>query len=982
MLFWLCAQAATAGPGGALPWFNTTTPYLIYYGPWTTAQVDYARLNYRLVIVDAHNITAAQVAAIHRGPDNLAGTADDVPVLGYVSVGEDDRPAAPVVGDGLGPRVDPRSSGSLPLSTITNALGWPSPGGVGYASYYLDTKTNPDGQPDRNPTFGGCYVNAGAPAWWTTLKAMTIATDGNAGLDEVLTTNTGKALNCDGVFLDTIDTCAPNSFGGTTYEWTAPGMQSFVQRLSASYPGKLVMANRGLFFYDPNYEHYAYTLRPYINLVMFESYFTDSNNADQTNAFFADNKYDYAPKLNAEAGRPDGFNLVALGYDHTPPLSPAIITQDYTESMGTQGWPLYRTDPSLTEPFNTNAVFWLSTNADTQPPVWDSTAAQSATPPMPRVGIQAAARADQFVTVLWDVARDQTDPVHYNVYYTSNPPLNFATATRLAHVPPGQPTNYLSATGPGIYPYQYTIAGLSNGVRYYFAIRAEDSAVPAHEDTNVVVLSAVPGAAGAAGTFRTISIDGDFSDWTGVPWAWQGAPPDGNPVNFSGVQFANDASNLYGHFLLASNAAPFSDYNTHLFVDRDDNAQTGYAVTGAAFGSEMMVESGVGYDQRTGSFNAGTVSNLGWALAPAGVNREFEFRLSLESAYADGTPVLGTNTFRLMLQDSRGSEVAIATGLPYRLASAPPSTYAHLSVDGGFNDWTNVPILATAVRGTSAVSFATLALANDNDYLYLRFSLYAPGSPFSDANSHLFIDTDMDAVTGYRPTGIALGSELVIESGVGYDERSGSFAGSAVSGLDWAMAPSGAGTNFELRLSRLARYADNSLVFTNPAIRLSLQDNRGSVITIQGIVYTFAWGGPYEDWRALYFTPAQLAIPAISGDGGDASGDGIPNLLKYAFDLPPLAVNSPANPNLPHALVQSAGGTNYFAVRFTERNAPAGVQYIPEVSTNLEVWDSTGTDFSQVGAVTNADGTSTVTLRLQGPMQNTPPRFVRIGIGK
>src|SRR5262249_36842188 len=157
--------------------------------------------------------------------------------------------------------------------------------------------------------------------------------------------------------------------------------------------------------------------------------------------------------------------------------------------------------------------------------------------------------------------------------------------------------------------------------------------------------------------------------------------PDTNVINFENVQFANDGNYLYGHFTLSSKAAPFADYNTHLFIDRDANQQTGYQVSGALFGSELMVESSNGYDQRNGSFNAGTVANLGWALAPAGSNTEFEFRASLAASYADSTPVFTTNMFRLMLQDNRGNELATATGIPYVLALLPPSTYSHVAVD-------------------------------------------------------------------------------------------------------------------------------------------------------------------------------------------------------------------------------------------------------------------------------------------------------------
>jgi hypothetical protein len=973
---WGVPAVANNPPAG----FNANTPYLIYYGPWTAAQVDFARLHYRLVIVDVHNIKPAQIATIQRGPDNLAGTADDVLVLGYISLGEDSRPGAPFKGDGLGPRIDPRSADTVPLSSITNVLGLPSPAGTNYASYYLNSKSNPTGVPDEDGVYSSFYVNGGAPAWWTVLKSMTIVTDGNSGLDELLTTNVGSGFNCDGLFLDTLDTCAPNSFGATTYEWTSPGMQTLVQRISTNYPGKVLLGNRGLFFYNPNYKQYSYTLRPYLNMVMFESYFNDSG-TNEISTSFLDNKFDWAPKLNAEAGRPDGFAVVSLDYDHTPALPQSIINQGYLESMVIQGWMYYRSNPSLTSAFNTNAAAWLATNVDVAPPVWNSTAAQSSTAPMPRVGIQQAVAASQSVTVRWDLANDQTLPVHYNVYYAPvtngpvTPQLNFAAATKLSRVRPALPAAYTNGTGPGIFPYEYTVPGLSNGVRYYLALRAEDSASPVHEDTNSVVLLAVPGTNGAAGNFRNITIDGDFSDWTGVPWAWQGTP-DGNPLNFIKVQFANDASNLYCHFVLASNAAPFSDYNTHLFVDRDDNAQTGYQSTSAAFGAEWMIESGAGYDERNGSFNAGSLSGLGWALAPAS-GTEFEFRVSLAAKYPDDTPVFTNTPFRLLLQDNRGGEVATGNGLPYLLTPAAPSTYRHVSMGGRMGDWADIPIIATAPATGSNVVFANASVANDNDFLYLRFALRSPAAPFSDYNTHLFVDTDTNPATGYHSTAFSIGAEFMVESGVGYDERSGVFAGSTLGGLGWTLAPTGIGTNFELAVSRQARYADNSLVFTNPAVSLVLQDDRGSVMTAAGILYSFAWGGPYEDWRAAYFTAAQLTNPAVSGDDADASGDGIPNLVKYAFDLNPLEVN---HPTLPAGFLETSTGTNFFDYQFVELNAPSGITYTPQVSTNLVAWDSTPNHFMQVNSAVWSTNAAVVTLRLAEPVDATPVQFVRLAI--
>jgi hypothetical protein len=216
---------------------------------------------------------------------------------------------------------------------------------------------------------------------------------------------------------------------------------------------------------------------------------------------------------------------------------------------------------------------------------------------------------------------------------------------------------------------------LTNGATYFFAVRAEDSATPSHEDTNAVNIAAVPGTSGATGNYKTITIDGAFSDWAGMPWAYQGSM-DTNSVNFADVQFANDTNYLYGHVKLFSPYAIFSDYYTHLFFDTDDNSQTGYQVEGALFGSEMMIESGYGYDQRNGSFNAGSVSGLGWAIAPSLSATEFEFRVSLASLYPDGTNVFGPNPMRLLMQDDRGPELAVETGIPYVLAAPQPGPLA------------------------------------------------------------------------------------------------------------------------------------------------------------------------------------------------------------------------------------------------------------------------------------------------------------------
>ncbi len=108
---------------------------------------------------------------------------------------------------------------------------------------------------------------------------------------------------------------------------------------------------------------------------------------------------------------------------------------------------------------------------DTTPPVWDTT-----------TGIQEAVGCDQRATVQWNNATDASSPpVKYNIYYSTTSPIDFETATKLTDVPAVVGTDY---------DWEYYVTGLTNGVTYYFAVRAEDSAVPPNEDSNTVELSA------------------------------------------------------------------------------------------------------------------------------------------------------------------------------------------------------------------------------------------------------------------------------------------------------------------------------------------------------------------------------------------------------------------------------------------------------------------------------------------------------------
>lgn len=972
-----------------MPGIDTSTPYLIYYGNWTPTQIETARTDYAMVILHpVSNITAADIAVIQRGADNIVDTADDVLVLAYISVGEDDRPGAPVTGDGTGPRVDPRADDTEPLAGIA-PLGVASPNGTGFASYYLDD-TDPDGQPDTNTIFGGAFVNAGDPAWYQVVRNNEKDVDGVSGLEEILTDSVGNALACDGVFLDTLDTPAPNSFGSTLFEWTAPGYQTLLAQISADYPDKIILGNRGIFFYNPNLKQYEFNIRPYLNLILFESYYTDSSDANVSSPFFDDNKFNWAPKLNAEAGREDGFTILCLGYDHPATIPQSVKDQDYVESMREQGWPLYRTNGALNTAFNLDAMTWLAANPDGDEPTWDSTAATSADSdpgtagnqaPAPRVGVQEAIALDGAVTLRWDVARDQTGPVRYNIYVTDAATLDFATATKLSDVATDIPAAYKSGagTGAGVYAYEATVSGLVNATTYQFAVRAEDGAVPSNEEANTVTLAATPQ---PAGNFATIAIDGGFTDWDGI------APmfidqDEGTAVDFVEVWAANDADFLYLRFNLEMPAAAFSDFNTHLFVDADNNSATGFVPGGSIFGSELMVELGIGYDQRGGGFNEGVTGSTGWAISPTGVAPEFELRVALNTLYADGTAVFPGSTLRLMLQDNRGEEITGANGFEYQLATPPPApapVFANIVVDGDLSDWDGIPSRLSLPSSGDTIDFQDVYVANDSAYLYGRFTLHAPASPFTDFNTHVFIDTDGNGASGFVPGASLFGSEVMVESGAAFDQRNGGFNEGSVSALDWSFAPAGSAQDFEFRISRAALYADDSPVFGALAdgLRLLLQDNRGdSLAGDSGVEFGFAAPDtPFGIWQAANFTAAELLDPTISGELGDPDGDGSGNLLEFALGMQPQVADPE---NLPKFVIVADGGQSYPGLSY-ERVKGSGLTFAIERSGDLETWTDDVADVTEVSVTDLGNGSERVEVRLNTAIPGNERAFLRLWV--
>lgn len=514
--------------------------YAITYGALDPATIQTLK-TYPLVIVHPFNgnITRSQIMQIKQGTP-VPGKPDVHPVvLCYVSIGEDSRTfgltdeqiKSRFRGDGSGPSIDPRGAGASGMSLVgLDPIGTPTYGG--YASYYLNDnavrcKGAPDKIPDQNGYFAVRFVNAGDPAWYTEVNSMLMDEEQHTppGLKEMLTSGYGRGLSCDGVFLDTVDTAAPNFYtecdytNHTSSEWTAQGFVNFMKRLRNDYPDKVILQNRGLFYFDPRRPHYQVTSRGVIDLGFFESYYLDNNSSTTVSPYYYDNKYNVAPKLMAEANRPDGFKVLSLGYANGFDAPKAGIDIQTLLGNSNTGYDILMTDlrealavgfrhyiTSASVDFVNSFVKNNEDMTDVSPPEWSSAYnAFNYNPilaPVPRVGIQkVAVNSSGNVTLSWDVALDM-NRVSYVLYYRTSP-FDFAadpalaTATRVvlnSSVGEGY-SSVWSSVNPEqalqtVYPYQATITGLQHNVPHYFLIRAVDS--KGNEDDNRVVLTATP----------------------------------------------------------------------------------------------------------------------------------------------------------------------------------------------------------------------------------------------------------------------------------------------------------------------------------------------------------------------------------------------------------------------------------------------------------------------------------------------------------
>ena len=284
----------------------------------------------------------------------------------------------------------------------------------------------------------------------------------------------------------------------------------------------------------------------------------------------------------------------------------------------------------------------------------------------------------------------------------------------------------------------------------------------------------------------------------------------------------------------------------------------------------------------------------------------------------------------------------IATACALSLLTLPcfAGTYKKITIDGNFADWAGVPVAYTQDPDTTlSIAYTNIWVANDEDYLYIRFAIATSDNPFTSIQN-MFFDTDNNSGTGYNVRSY-IGSEMLIQGGGGYDERGAMFNGGTVSSLGWQAAPAAPATEFEVRISRKAKFdSDGTLVFTNSTIGLILESEDSGYVPHEfvpamagGLFYEFAEPPSVltTNLPLLTLTTSNWAANAAGTDLGNAwldqayddtqpgwvSGPGIFGYTTTPGAYPPINTALAAGPN-----------TYYFRAHFNWNNLPDNVAFV------------------------------------------------------
>lgn len=193
------------------------------------------------------------------------------------------------------------------------------------------------------------------------------------------------------------------------------------------------------------------------------------------------------------------------------------------------------------------------------------------------------------------------------------------------------------------------------------------------------LLGVVVMATSANAAFKSITIDGDFSDWDDVPVIDADPADNVGSVDIGNIKVANDNDYLYIYYTSYDSLA----LSTFVSIDTDSDTATGYDIFGLGLvGTEASWQNDFPFQQQAGVFNnglgmTGEYFGSGAALiAPYGDFPEHELAISLDIAFGfTGLPVFDDADFDLLLWTDAGVG-DVSSKISYTLSVPEPASVA------------------------------------------------------------------------------------------------------------------------------------------------------------------------------------------------------------------------------------------------------------------------------------------------------------------
>jgi len=171
--------------------------------------------------------------------------------------------------------------------------------------------------------------------------------------------------------------------------------------------------------------------------------------------------------------------------------------------------------------------------------------------------------------------------------------------------------------------------------------------------------------------------------------------------------------------------------------------------------------------------------------------------------------------------------------------------YMNITIDGDFADWASVSTIASdPADNPGSIDFLTLQVANNENFIFIRYTLAEIFNPQSGSGTFLAIDEDNNVATGFDIYGLGIvGSDAGWQNDFPFEQATGNYnTGGGLSGATYLASPYGADTtSVEISIPRTATHTvGGAPIFPadGETIRVAAWNQEGSG-DILGGAYTF-----------------------------------------------------------------------------------------------------------------------------------------------